>query len=81
MVQYLMESFLSFAAGGILGYDVIWGFFDTSAVPVMNGLTGFLLSPDFFCEEVLLICENREFQQLDPNDYVRNMIKGKPTHI
>lgn len=44
-------------------------------------MTGFVLSPEFYCEKVAMVCESEEFKFLDPNDYVRALLADKPDHI
>ena len=72
---------LAFLCGGILKYDVCWGFIDTSAHAIVDSLTGFVLSPNFYCEEVAMVCETKEFKFSDPNDYVRRILNDKPEFV
>lgn len=65
----------------ILTPDVCWGFVDTSAHAIVDSWTGFLLSPNYFCENVMLACETKEFAEMDPNDFIRGVILDKPEHV
>src|SRR5438105_10079706 len=54
---------------------------DTSAHAIIDSWTSFLITPNHLCENVLNACEAREFSEIDPNEFIRNVITDKPLHV
>jgi hypothetical protein len=56
LVQWTVDTVLAFACSGALDYDVCWGYVDSCTHAVADSLTGFLLSPAFYCEKISETC-------------------------
>lgn len=72
---------LSLTCSAVLPAEVCWGYIESSATTVVDSITGFILSPNYICEEVTFACSNREFTQMDPNDFISKVLTDKPKHL
>ena len=81
LIQYVNERILTLACSFVLEYDVCWGYVHTSYPVIAANLVDFLLSPSFFCQEVVHMCKKVDYLKLDPNEYIRRILSDKPESI
>lgn len=65
----------------LLSEETCWGYIETSAAPIIQTTTGFLLSPSYFCEDVFSTCNKKSYEKLDANDFIRNILSDKPQYL
>ena len=57
----MLENALAMMCSTALRSTICWGFIESSKEAIVDSLTSFILSPDFYCEKVAIACESNEF--------------------
>ena len=81
VVRYGAETIISFICGFFLNFKSCWGYVNGSAQVVVSNLADFLLSPSFFCEEVVGVCKQKTYKKLDEKEYINRVLSDKPDYI
>ncbi|CDW88675.1 ser thr protein phosphatase family protein [Stylonychia lemnae] len=52
------------------------------ALSIAQSLSQLIITPDYFCSKVTNLCEGKaQYQEVDPQDDIHNILKDKPNHI
>lgn len=65
----------------IMDYDSCKGYVMGAAPPIFDGLTGFLLSPDYTCNYEISLCEREWYLPEPPQTDVDRILKSKPEYL
>jgi len=80
-VQYVIENQLTKLCEGHVDKDVCLKTMRNLGPVIVENAVAFKLSPNYFCEFVLTLCDAKDFKELDPLEYINKILSDKPAHI
>ena len=81
-VEFALEAVLSYACGVyVLDFETCWGMARSMGRLTVENAVEFILSPNYVCEEIIPVCQKKDYELLEPADYVSRILATKPDAI
>ena len=81
-IDFVIEGVISYGCSiYLLPMEICWGFVRGLGYTIVDQASSFILSPNYFCDEIAKVCKKTDYVLLDENEYIERVLSDKPDSI